>query len=666
MSPRKRYCQFIVCTNNKGSKDPSERFFSLPKDEVLKEKWIKAIEQHQKFIPNVNLICMRHFQSSDFEKKGKVLTLRKTAVPGLVETVKNVEDELPFSPSNQCLQDRISTLEKELFASKINHDLLIQKLRRTNSIQKDKLQQMQKDLAIERSRNKQLENENANLKKMMNNENRDQEVRNEYLPVNIVCQFKISFSSNILYQFLELIHFLRLGVSNRIGYPPSVRAFAIGLFNISPRAYAFVRQKVNNHLPYKSTIQQWYRNSELDSTSGIGQHSLKMLGEKAKEMSDKNEQLVVSVVLDEMAIQRFMSWCRATNRFIGLIERGTPVENEDFNLAKKVIVFMVCGVNAKFEQPVGYFFIQSLKYNHRAEVVTELLTEITKRGIRVANLTFDGDWANFKMCMQFGADLDNEEGNYIPSFQNPHDNSKINVILDPSHMIKLMRNYFGQRLLWDNQKRPIRWQFIVNLVNYSRGNNLGLAHKLNKRHIEFANRPMYVRTAVEILSSSTANALEHLLKNNVPGFKGAEGTIEFIRICDQLWDIMNTQNIDNNHTKFKSAINPANCEAVFKFLMNAKSYFLSLYVLNKKTKKRQKGINSDVKTGFRGIIINIISITEMYRELVEQKQWLLFFATYRLSQDHIEMFFARIRLLNGEFSSFHFNQNILYVYIVVL
>lgn len=37
----------------------------------------------------------------------------------------------------------------------------------------------------------------------------------------------------------------------------------------------------------------------------------------------------------------------------------------------------------------------------------------------------------------------------------------------------------------------------------------------------------------------------------------------------------------------------------------------------------------------------------MYTELVEEHHWMLFFATYRMSQDHIEMMFAKIRTMNG-------------------
>lgn len=58
-------------------------------------------------------------------------------------------------------------------------------------------------------------------------------------------------------------------------------------------------------------------------------------------------------------------------------------------------------------------------------------------------------------------------------------------------------------------------------------------------------------------------------------------------------------------------------------------------------------VTSNYRTGFRGFVINIISLEAMYADLVEKKHWLNFFATYRISQDHIEMFFGKIRAMNG-------------------
>lgn len=159
---------------------------------------------------------------------------------------------------------------------------------------------------------------------------------------------------------------------------------------------------------------------------------------------------------------------------------------------------------------------------------------------------------------------------------------------------------------------------------------------------------MHVRTAVETLSNSCANALDFLMKNDVIQFKNAEETIEFTRVFDKLWDVMNAQNSsEHNPNTFKSSINHANRDEIFNFLIDAKNYILSLSVINKRSGKRQKIINSDVATGFRGFLVDIVSFTEMYRELIEEHHWMVCLKSYRLLQDFLEMFFGKIRALNG-------------------
>lgn len=156
------------------------------------------------------------------------------------------------------------------------------------------------------------------------------------------------------------------GVAPRQLYPGIVRSFGISLFNISPKAYSFVRDTFEKNLPHPSTIRQWYRNSDLDATSGFTQLSLGLIKQKANEMKEnKNEKLLVSLVMDEMNIMRDMLWCRSTNKFIGTIDLGVPKDKEEFHLATNVIVFMAVGINADFQQPVAYYFIQTLKSHER-------------------------------------------------------------------------------------------------------------------------------------------------------------------------------------------------------------------------------------------------------------------------------------------------------------
>lgn len=160
---------------------------------------------------------------------------------------------------------------------------------------------------------------------------------------------------------------------------------------------------------------------------------------------------------------------------------------------------------------------------------------------------------------------------------------------------------------------------------------------------------MHVRTAVETLSGSVANSMEFLMKSGVEEFAGSEETIEFIRIFDPLWDIVNTQRIRNDLSNvFKSALNPQNQNEVFSMLEKAKKYILSLTVKDPKTGRTISIVESKWKTGFRGFIVDIISITEMYTELVKQNRWINCLPTYRISQDHLEMFFGKIRSMNGD------------------
>lgn len=121
----------------------------------------------------------------------------------------------------------------------------------------------------------------------------------------------------------EVVDCLCKGIKPKESYPSSMRAFCMSVHYLSPRAYDYLRTKFGNHLPHPQTIRQWYRNSNLDSQSGIGKHALDALQTKNEEMMSKHKkQMIISLVFDEIAIQRSLIYCRATNRFIGLIDRG--------------------------------------------------------------------------------------------------------------------------------------------------------------------------------------------------------------------------------------------------------------------------------------------------------------------------------------------------------
>lgn len=160
-----------------------------------------------------------------------------------------------------------------------------------------------------------------------------------------------------------------------------------------------------------------------------------------------------------------------------------------------------------------------------------------------------------RMCESLGAVLD--LFNLQPYFIEPSSNHKINIILDPSHCAKLIRNKLtSSGILFDGDRNEIKWEYSSKLVAFGRANNFRLSHKLTKRHIEFKSCIMRVRTAVETISNSVANAMQFFADNNVNDFALAGPTIKFIRIFNNLFDVRNTHRVvHQNPNKLKSALN---------------------------------------------------------------------------------------------------------------
>ena len=80
------------------------------------------------------------------------------------------------------------------------------------------------------------------------------------------------------------------------------------------------------------------------------------------------------------------------------------------------------------------------------------------------------------------------------------------------------------------------------------------------------------------------------------------------------------------------------------FLSDAKSYITSL----KESKGGKSMFESNRKTGFLGFCVCIDSILTMYNNLVDSPQFgLEFLCLFKVSQDHLELFFAKIRRLGG-------------------
>jgi hypothetical protein len=77
------------------------------------------------------------------------------------------------------------------------------------------------------------------------------------------------------------------------------------------------------------------------------------------------------------------------------------------------------------------------------------------------------------------------------------------------------------------------WQFFKDLVKLQESENLHLGTKIRRKHIHYHNEKMKVKLAVQVFSSSVADALEYCNKDLNPcQFQESEATVNFCRTVD--------------------------------------------------------------------------------------------------------------------------------------
>lgn len=448
----------------------------------------------------------------------------------------------------------------------------------------------------------------------------------------------------------EVLNCLINGIKQNEKYSPSVREFAMRLHYNSPAAYKTIREKFNNHLPHPKTIAAWYQQSDISGKAGLTEESLERLKKIVSEMNGKP--LVCALIFDEMYIRKQIFWNNASKSYEGFINYGFDPgkESDESPKATQAIVFMLSGLNTYFQFPLAYYFIKGLNGKQRADLLEEIISKVTECGVSISNLTFDGCKANPRMCKLLGGDLNVSSATFRPYIENPVDKSHIHIIYDPPHMEKLIRNLLATKeTIFDDEDNKIEWKYFIDLEKLSRKTDL-FTHKLNKRHIQWQRNKMNVKIAVQTFGRKVADSMEVLMKQKHPKFVNAGPTIRFIHKINDVFDTLNSMDCRKTDI-LKRPLNPENERAVFDLYEECTEYFkrLKLNEENSKTGvvKKKFIINSRSCTGIRGFIIDMASMKAMYLKYGKESKLMKELVAYSFSQDHVELFFAKIRSLHG-------------------
>ena len=154
---------------------------------------------------------------------------------------------------------------------------------------------------------------------------------------------------------------------------------------------------------------------------------------------------------------------------------------------------------------------------------------------------------------------------------------------------------------------------------------------------------MKVNLAAQTLSSSVADALEYCegKLHEMPQFKGCGPTVKLIRMFDRLFDVLNSRNPKAN--SFKAPIRKTNYQFVKKFLNDACEYIKGL-----KGPEGQSILKSKRKTGFLVFLLCAKAVQGLVKDLVSGANPVLkYILSYKMNQDHLELFFGAVRASGG-------------------
>lgn len=222
-------------------------------------------------------------------------------------------------------------------------------------------------------------------------------------------------------------------------YSVDVRKFALTMHHHSPRAYRYLREKFSNTLPHPSTLRKWFANSNINGEPGILVDAMKTLQNLSNDLKQSNKKLIISLSMDEVAIKCNVQWLHEQKRFSGFVTQ--PKQNGEIPIAKNALVFMATVMGENVSIPIAYYLVAGLNGIERAGLLSGILVELHKIEVVVMNIVFDGLIANFTMCELLGASFKLE--NLVAHITHRADGSKVYILLDACHMLKLIRSTLG-------------------------------------------------------------------------------------------------------------------------------------------------------------------------------------------------------------------------------
>ena len=231
-----------------------------------------------------------------------------------------------------------------------------------------------------------------------------------------------------------------------------------------------------------------------------------------------------------MSIKKHISYVKHEGSSTGYVNLGGS--NEDYDeTASEALVIMAVGIKKHWKAPISFHFINGIKAETQKGLLFNAIESLAVIDIRARLVIMDGHRTNISMMKKLGCELGSGNVTFTPPFDS---NLTIYCMLDPVHMIKVLRNCLGDHQTIITPDGVARWKHIESLVSLQNSSHLHLANKLTNQHVNYKDNKMKVKYAVQVFSQSTGDALTTLseLQADYPEFAQADQTGKFLKVSN--------------------------------------------------------------------------------------------------------------------------------------
>ncbi|XP_027628851.1 DNA transposase THAP9 isoform X2 [Tupaia chinensis] len=620
-----RSCSAVGCTTRDTvlSRERGLSFHQcvFPTDTILRSKWISAVNRvdprsKKIWIPGPGaILCSKHFRESDFESYGIRRKLKKGAVPSvsLYKVLQGVH--LKGKAKQKVLKQPLPDNSEEVATEDHTYSL-----RRPLTVGAENLAEVQQMLQVSKKRLISVKNYRM-VKKRKGLQLIDALVEEKLLSEETECLLRAQFSD---FKW-ELYNW-----SDTAGYSTEMKQFACTLYLCSSKVYDYVRKILK--LPHSSILRTWL--SKCKPSPGLNSNVFSFLQRKV-ENGDQLYQYC-SLIIKGVSLKQQLQWDPSSNTLQGFMDFGLgTLDADEIPLASETILLMAVGIFGHWRTPLGYFLVNRASGYLQAQLLRLTIGKLSDIGITVLAVTSDATAHSIQMAKALGIRID--EDNMKCTFQHPSSSSQqIAYFFDSCHLLRLIRNAFQNFQIIRFTNGTAHWQHLVEL-GALKEQELSNMERIPSKLADLKNHVLRLNCASQLFSESVASALECLLSLDLPPFQNCIGTVHFLRLINNLFDIFNSRNCYGKG--LKGPLLPETYSKINHVLIEAKTIFVTLSDIS-----NNQIIKGKRKLGFLGFLLNAESLKWLYQNYVFPKVMPFpYLLTYKFSQDHLELFLKMLR-----------------------